>query len=85
MELLALALFVSAAIVGWWHWENHVKQIALVEFDLNSVKRVLAMEPKAIGNAILRRGSMTRAQWVEINTAQIKAIEAELQRRNVEK
>ncbi|MES2877546.1 MAG: hypothetical protein V4713_03920 [Pseudomonadota bacterium] len=85
MDLLFLAGIISAAIIGWWHWEHNVKQTPFEEFGPEVVKRVLSFESDAFRKSILKRGSMTRAQWIKINTSQIKAIEAELQRRKVEK
>lgn len=81
MELLVLAGLVSAAIVGWWHWENHVKQVQLEEFGMEAVKRVLLYESEAVQASIRQRGSMTRAQWEQMNKALLEAIDKELARR----
>lgn len=81
MELLILAGLVSAVIVGWWHWEDHVKQVPLEEFGLETVKRVLSYESEAVQASIRQRGSMTRAQWVQMNKAQLEVIDKELARR----
>lgn len=81
VDLLILSGLVSAVFVGWWHWENHTKKIPLKEFGLGAVQRVLKFEPERIRNEILKRGWLTRAQWMDINTRQVKAIETELSRR----
>lgn len=85
MELLLLALLVSAALVGWWHWENHVRRRPLDEFGIENVHRVLRFEPQAARDRILARGWMTRCEWIEINSRQAEAIDAELRRRDVGK
>ncbi len=82
MELLALALLVSAAIVGWWHWHNHVKRINLDEFGMEAVHRVLKFESTTTCTTILERGWMTNAEWLAMNDRRVKAIEAELRRRD---
>ncbi len=81
MELLFLAGLISAAIVGWWHWENNVRQVPLKEFGLEAVNRVLAFESKSVRKSIFNRDSVTRVQWVQLNKAQLKAIEEELAKR----
>lgn len=81
MELLFLAGLISTAIVGWWHWENNVKQIPLKEFGPDEVKRVLSFEPKSVQNAILNRGSMTRVVWGQMVSSQLKSIKEELAKR----
>lgn len=79
--LLFLAGLISAAIVGWWHWENNVKQVPLKEFGLDAVKRVLSFESEAVQKAILKRGSMSRAQWVQMNKTQLVEIAKEQDKR----
>lgn len=80
-ELLLMAGLISAAIVGWWHWENNVKQVPLKEFGLEDVKRVLTFEPESVKNSVLKRGWMTRAQWVQMNKAQLVEIAKEHDKR----
>lgn len=83
MELLVLAALVSAALVGWWHWENHVKRRQLDEFGIEKVHRVLKFEPEKEREQILDRGWMTRDQWIDINKRQAESIAAELLRRGL--
>ncbi len=83
MELFILAALVSAALVGWWHWENHVKRRPLEEFGIEEVHRVLRFESESTRQQILGRGWMTRDQWIDINKRQSKAITAELRRRGL--
>jgi len=82
LELLFLACLVSGLVVAWWHWESDVRQFPLEKFDLNDVRYILSKEPATARAAIIKRGSMTRAQWREIVERQARAYEDELQRRN---
>lgn len=85
MELFVLAALVSAALVGWWHWENHIKQRPLAEFGIDAVHRVLNLESESTRKQILNRGWMTRDEWIGINKRQLEAIAAELRRRGTDK
>lgn len=87
MELLLLLLsgLVSAILVGWWHWENHVKQHPLKDFGMEDVQRALRFEPEPVRKQILTRGWMTNAEWLDMNNRHVEAIEAELRRRGINK
>lgn len=81
MELVILALVVSAAIVGWWHWQNNVKLVPLEEFGLPVVQAVLAFEDRATRESIMARGGMTYAEWAHMNKTRFAAIQKELDAR----
>lgn len=79
MELFILAAVISAAIVGWWHWQNNVKLVPLEEFGLSVVRSVLAFQDARTRETILARGSMTYAQWADMSRAQDAAVRKEIE------
>lgn len=81
MELFFLAAVMSAVIVAWWHWQNHVKLVPLEEFGLPVVRSVLSFEDPATQALILKRGSMTYAQWAHMNKVQSEALREEIEAR----
>ena len=81
MELFILSAAISAAILGWWHWQNHVKLVPLEEFGLPVVRSVLSFEDQATQELILKRGSMTYAQWAHMNKVQSEALRKEIEAR----
>jgi hypothetical protein len=78
--LVVVAALLTLAL--WWH--DSQKQKPLAEFGLDNVRRVLNKEHSERREEIFRRGTMSSAEWVAINRDQLKQIDAELKRRDIE-
>ena len=84
MDITKLILLVGLSMAFWIIWGDYFKKMPLSYYGLDVVKKVIKYEPVEYQEMVLKRGLMTRREWVNLNEKQIKEITAELKRRGVE-
>lgn len=82
LSLVGLASLLLGAV--WWIWDGWFRRVALADFGVEAVQRVLKWEGDAFREKVWARGWMTRREWIKLNKQQIAAISAELKRRGLE-
>lgn len=82
MEII-IALLIVAVPVVWLVWNRHFRVFPLSYFGIENVQRVAKWEGDEWRERVFTRGGMTSREWLEVNTRQLEAIEAELRRRKL--
>lgn len=82
MEIL-IALIIAAVPVAYLVWDRHFRIFPLSYFGIENVQRVAKWEGDEWRERVFARGGMTSREWLEVNTRQLEAIEAELHRRKL--
>ena len=84
MDITKLILLVGLSIAFWIIWGDYFEKMPLSYYGLDVVKKVITYEPVEYQEMVLKRGWITRREWMNLNEKQIKEITAELKRRGVE-
>lgn len=80
MEILVTLTIISVPVI-YILWDRYFRIYPLSYFGIENVQRVAKWESPEWREQVFSRGGMTSREWIKINTRQLEAIIAELQRR----
>ncbi|MBD8145483.1 hypothetical protein [Pantoea agglomerans] len=82
MESL-IALIIVAVAVAYFVWDSYLRIFPLSYFGIENVQRIAKLKSPEWRKRVFSRGGMTSREWIRVNHRQLKAIDAELRRRNL--
>ena len=80
MDILITLAIISVPVI-YFLWDKYFRIYPLSYFGIENVQRVAKWESPEWREQVFSRGGMTSREWIKINTRQLEAIIAELQRR----
>lgn len=84
LTLALIAAFVTITGIAYFVWDDRFRHIPLANFGIEQVQRVGSFESAEWRDGVWKRGWLTSAEWRAVNARQIRTIDAELQRRNLQ-